>query len=57
MNQRGGHTTVLRLTVVIAPTMVIMTPAIAEMMALIPEPIAENIEPYVQAMLTVSKGK
>ena len=38
--------------------MVIMTPAIAEMMALIPEPIAENIEPYhIQAMLTVSKGK
>jgi hypothetical protein len=30
---------------VIAPTIVIITPAIADMMALIPLPIAENIEP------------
>lgn len=30
----------------IAPTMVSRTPAIAEMMAMMPEPIAEKIEPY-----------
>lgn len=29
----------------IAPTMVSRTPAIAEMMAMMPEPIAEKIEP------------
>ena len=30
----------------IAPTIVMMTLAIAEMMALMPRPIAEKIEPY-----------
>jgi hypothetical protein len=32
-------------TVVIAPTIVIITLAMAEMMALIPRPIAEKMEP------------
>jgi hypothetical protein len=39
------HQERLRHTVVIAPTMVITTPAMADMTALIPLPIAENIEP------------
>lgn len=37
----------MRHTVVIAPTIVIITPAIADMIALIPLPIAENIEPCI----------
>ena len=32
-------------TVVIAPTMVMITAAMAEMMALMPAPIAENTDP------------
>lgn len=43
----------MRLTVVIAPTMAIMTPAMADTTALIPEPMAENIEPCIQVMLVV----
>jgi len=35
----------LILTVVIAPTIVIITPAMAEIIALMPLPIAEKIEP------------
>jgi hypothetical protein len=35
----------LERTDVIAPTIVMMTPAMAEMMALMPRPMAETIEP------------
>jgi len=37
--------------VVIAPTMAMRTPAIAEMIAFIPPPIAENIDPMILALL------
>lgn len=38
---------IVTITVVIAPTIVIITLAIAEMMALMPRPIAEKIEPML----------
>lgn len=37
-----------RLTVVIAPTIVMITPAMAEMIALMPAPIEENMAPYTE---------
>ncbi|KAF9467590.1 hypothetical protein BDZ94DRAFT_1248486 [Collybia nuda] len=36
---------IVTMTVVIAPTIAIITPAMADMTALIPRPIAEKIEP------------
>lgn len=38
----------VKLTVVIAPTMAIITPAMALTMELMPLPIAEKIEPWVR---------
>lgn len=38
------------MTVVMAPTMVITTFAMAEIIALMPEPMAENIDPMVGMM-------
>jgi hypothetical protein len=38
---------IVTMTVVIAPTIAMRTPAIAEMMELIPRPIAEKIEPMI----------
>lgn len=40
--------TMMTMTVVIAPTMDMITLPIAEMMSLMPEPIAETIEPMIQ---------
>jgi hypothetical protein len=42
---------------VIAPTMVIITLAMAEMMALIPRPIAEKIEPWNVENMSVEEWK
>lgn len=38
---------IVTITVVIAPTIVIITPAMADITAIIPPPIAENIEPMM----------
>lgn len=41
---------IVTMTVVIAPTMVMKTFAVAEIIALIPDPMAENIDPMVGMM-------
>jgi len=43
------------LTVVIAPTIAMITFAIAEMIELIPRPIAENIDPCCQKAVSTVK--